>query len=277
MLLDKIAFPGLGLKFDIDPVAFRLFGGKEIYWYGIIIVTGLIIAVALAIFNGKKVGISSDKISDYMLITVPLAIIGARLYYVIFTWDSYKDNPLEIIKIWNGGLAIYGAVIVSVITMCLYCRKNDIKTYDFLDVGAVSLILGQAIGRWGNFMNAEAHGGETKNLFRMGITEYGEYIEVHPTFLYESVWNKIGFVILLLLFRKWRKFSGEVFWGYVFWYGLGRFFIEGLRTDSLMLGPVRVSQILSAVMVLAAAFMFFKRLRAKKSAENDKNTDNSEK
>lgn len=265
MLINKISFPGLNLEFDIDPVAFKIFGGKEVYWYGIIIVTGLIIAVLLALLNGKKVGISADNISDYMLITVPLAIIGARLYYCVFTWDSYKDNPFDIIKIWNGGLAIYGAIIVSVITMCLFCKKNNIKTYDFLDVGAVSLILGQAIGRWGNFMNAEAHGGETDNFLRMGITEYGKYMEVHPTFLYESLWNIVGFVILLVIFRKYRKFSGEVFWGYVLWYGIGRFFIEGLRTDSLMLGPVRISQIVSAVMVFAAVFAIVKLVRAQKN------------
>ena len=265
MLLNKISFPGLNLEFDIDPVAFKIFGGKEVYWYGIIIVTGLIIAVLLAILNGKKVGISADNISDYMLITVPLAIIGARLYYCAFTWDSYKDNPFDIIKIWNGGLAIYGAIIVSVITMYLFCKRNNIKTYDFLDVGSVSLILGQAIGRWGNFMNAEAHGGETDSFLRMGITEYGKYMEVHPTFLYESLWNIVGFVILLVIFRKYRKFSGEVFWGYVLWYGIGRFFIEGLRTDSLMLGPVRISQIVSAVMVFAAVFAIVKLVRAQKN------------
>lgn len=268
MLLNKISFPGIGFEFNIEPVAFRLFGGKEIYWYGIIIVAGMILAIAVGILNGKKVGISSDKISDYMLITVPLSIIGARLYYVAFSWDAYKDSPFDIIKIWNGGLAIYGAVIVAVVTMILFCRKNNIKTYDFLDVGAVSLIFGQAVGRWGNFMNAEAHGGETDCFFRMGITEYGKYMEVHPTFLYESLWNILGFVLLMIIFRKYRKFDGEVFWGYVLWYGAGRFLIEGIRTDSLMLGPVRVSQILSAVMVIAAVFAIVKKCHCGKKKDS---------
>ncbi len=261
--MNEITFPGLGLSFNIDPVAFTFFGGKEIYWYGIIIVAGIIIAAALAVLNGKKVGITSAHISDYLLITVPLAIVGARLYYVILKWESYADNPIEILKIWNGGLAIYGAVIVSILTMLAYCRKNDIPAYDFLDVGAVSLILGQAIGRWGNFTNMEAHGGETGFFLRMGITEGGQYMEVHPTFLYESLWNIAGFVILLLIFRKWRSFSGKVFWSYCLWYGIGRFFIEALRTDSLMIGVIRVSQIVSAVLAIAGIVMLVRLKRTK--------------
>lgn len=261
--MNTISFPGLGLEFNINPVAFNFLGGKSVYWYGIIIVTGIILACLVAVKNGKKVNITSDHILNYMLITIPLAIIGARLYYVIFSWENYADNPLDILKIWNGGLAIYGAIIVSAITMIAFCRANDIKIYDFLDVGAISLILGQAIGRWGNFTNTEAYGTETDSFFRMGITKFGEYIEVHPTFLYESVWNIIGFVILMVMFHKFRKFSGQILWSYLVWYGFGRFFIEGLRTDSLMLGPIRFSQLVSAVIFIAGLIMLIKNLRKK--------------
>ncbi len=261
--MHEISFPSLGIELNVNPVAFHFFGGKPVYWYGIIIVTGLILAVLLAIRNGKKAGITSDNIYDYMLITIPLAVIGARLYYVIFSWDSYKNNPFDILKIWNGGLAIYGAIIVSVITMIAFCRAKNIKTTDFLDIGAISLILGQAIGRWGNFMNAEAHGTETQSFLRMGITEGGRYIEVHPTFLYESVWNIIGFVILLVIFRKYRKFSGQIFWSYCTWYGFGRFFIEALRTDSLYIGIFRVSQIVAIITFAIGIIMLVRNRKTK--------------
>ena len=262
--MSTVSFPGLGLEFNINPVAFNFLGGKAVYWYGIIIVTAIALASLIAVKNGKKVGITSDHIVNYLLITVPLAIIGARLYYVIFSWEHYADNPIDILKIWNGGLAIYGAVIVSAITMILFCRTNNIKLYDFLDVGATSLILGQAIGRWGNFTNMEAYGTETDSILRMGITKFGQYIEVHPTFLYESLWNIAGFIILMLIFHKFRKFSGQCFWAYLAWYGFGRFFIEGLRTDSLMLGPVRFSQLLSAVICIVGIVMLIVNIRKQK-------------
>ena len=259
--MNTVSFPGLGLEFNINPVAFNFFGGKPVYWYGIIIVAGILIACLLAVKNGKKVNITSEHISDYMLITITLSVIGARLYYVILKWENYVDDPMEIIRIWNGGLAIYGAVIMAVITMILYCRTNRIRLYDFLDIGAISLILGQSIGRWGNFMNMEAHGGETESFLRMGITEGGRYMEVHPTFLYESLWNIVGFAILLIMFYKFRKFAGQIFWSYAVWYGFGRFFIESLRTDSLMIGPVRVSQIVSAVIFIAGVAMLIKEFK----------------
>ena len=270
MLINKISFPGLNLEFDIDPVAFKIFGGKEVYWYGIIIVTGLIIAVLLALLNGKKVGISADNISDYMLITVPLAIIGARLYYCIFEWDRYKDNPADIIKIWEGGLAIYGGIIGGIAAAFVVCKVRKLNFYNLLDLAGMSLLIGQGIGRWGNYANQEAFGTNTDLPWGMWSAKTALYINnnqalfaekgiemdpnlpVHPTFLYESIWCILGFFVLYIITKKFRRFSGQTFLCYGVWYGTGRMIIEGFRTDSLYVGntSIRVSQLLSAAIVL---------------------------
>jgi phosphatidylglycerol:prolipoprotein diacylglycerol transferase len=243
---------------QVNRVAFNLFGSLPIYWYAIIIVTGVIIGIWLASREAVRVGFKSDDITDYMMWTLPLAIVGARLYYVIFELDVYLANPLAIFDTRQGGLAFYGGLIMAIIVLIVFTRHRFINPWQFLDTMAPSVILAQAIGRWGNFMNHEAYGGNTTRAFleKLHLPNFiidNMYIEGqfhHPTFLYESSWNVVGFIVLILL-RKKNHFlkRGEVFFGYLIWYGFGRFFIEGMRTDSLYLvGDLRVSQALSAVL-----------------------------
>ncbi len=234
----------------MNPVAFNLLG-MEVRWYGIIISSAMIIGVLLAIRNGKKVGFIEDHIIDVSLLALPLAIIGARLYYVIFNLDLYKGDFLSMFNTRMGGMAIHGGIIGGILGGLIVCYKRKMNVLKVADIVAPSLILGQAIGRWGNFVNQEAHGGPT-NL-PWGIVVDG--VKVHPTFLYESIWNMIIFVILLKIFKN-KKFDGQMASIYLIGYSLGRLFIEGLRTDSLMFGSFRVAQLISLVMIIAGAFLY---------------------
>lgn len=246
-----ISFPGLGLSFNPSRVAFSI-GSKPIYWYGIIIAAGFLLAVYYAMKRADQFGLTQDNIIDMLICAVPLAIIGARAYYCLFSWNLYKDDPIRVLYIWEGGLAIYGGVIGAVIGLFLYTKVKKVKTAAMLDIGGLGLLIGQSIGRWGNFMNREAFGAQTDSFLRMGLTDAsGATIYVHPTFLYESVWNAIG-LLILHFYSKRRKFDGQIFLMYLGWYGLGRMFIEGLRTDSLYVGSsnLRVSQLLAGICFL---------------------------
>lgn len=252
-MMGTVSFPGLGLEFQLNRVAFHL-GSWPVYWYGIIIAAGFLLAVVFCSRKAPQFGIRQDDIIDMLFFAVPLSIIGARLYYIIFYLDLYRreDGSLDfgaMVRIWDGGLAIYGGVIAAVITLFVFCKVRKIKFLAFADLGVFGLLIGQMIGRWGNFVNIEAYGGPTDLPWRMGIYQYvdgvRQYAEVHPTFLYESLWNLVGLGLLILIAKKWRKFDGQMFLSYFAWYGVGRGFIEGLRTDSLYFfnTPIRVSQV----------------------------------
>ena len=239
-----ITFPGLGIEkgFDINPIAFTVFG-KEIAWYGIIITTGIILAWAYVMYRGKKnENVKEDGIMDMGLLVIIFGVIGARLYYVIMKHENYHSF-MDVIAVWEGGLAIYGGIIGGAITAVIVAKVKKLSPYKFLDMLGPAVFIGQILGRWGNFTNAEAFGGFTDLPWRMGITSvyHPETIYVHPTFLYESLWNLVGF-LLLNAFYKHKKYDGQVFTLYVTWYGLGRMFIEGMRSDSLYIGPLKVSQ-----------------------------------
>lgn len=252
----------------IDPIAFSL-GGLDVRWYGIIIGTGLVLALILAIREGNRRGLHNDDFPDLMLWAIPIAIISARIYYVIFEWEYYSKHLSDIPKIWHGGIAIHGALIGSIITTYIFTKRKNISFWKMADIAAPSIILGQAIGRWGNFMNQEAHGGEVSRTFleNLYLPEFiinqmnigGVYY--HPTFLYESIWNLLGFVVLLLL-RKVNLRSGEIFLSYVIWYSIGRYFIEGMRTDSLMIGDLRMAQLISLGLIAFAVIAIFYRRKA---------------
>ena len=251
--MGAITFPNLGISVNPSRVAFTVLG-KDIYWYGIIIAVGFLLAVIYAMRRAPSFGLTEDNILDMLFVAVPLAIVCARLYYCIFYWDLYRDNPIAILYVWEGGLAIYGGVIGAVIGVAIFCRVKKLPIGPLLDVGGLGLLIGQMIGRWGNFMNREAHGAITDSFFKMGIADAaGNVTYYQPTFLYESVWNLVGFVALHF-YSKRRKFDGEVFLLYLAWYGLGRAWIEGLRTDSLYLfgTGIRVSQLLAALSCVAA-------------------------
>ena len=250
----------------IDPIAISL-GSIDIRWYGIIIGCGLILALVLAMREGNRRGLGKDDFPDLMLWAIPISIICARLYYVLFEWDYYKNHIGDIPKVWNGGIAIHGALIGAILTTYIFTKKKGISFWKMADIAAPSIILGQAIGRWGNFMNQEAHGGEVTRSFLEGLhlpdfiinQMYINGTYYHPTFLYESLWNILGFVILLIL-RKVNLRNGEIFLSYVIWYSIGRFFIEGMRTDSLMIGDFRMAQLISlALIIIALGSMIFRR------------------
>lgn len=250
-----ITFPGLGI--EINPsTGFSIFG-FEIKWYGVIIALGVLLAVLYCTKRSKEFGLTSDDIVNIVIVGLPCAIVGARLYYVVFEWDRFfgPDIPwYKCLDIREGGLAIYGGVIGAVLGIIIFCLSNKNrrkKLLPYFDVSGLGLFIGQMMGRWGNFFNREAHGGETDSFLRMGLIEGGKQIFVHPTFLYESVWNLLGLILVHFLSKK-RKFDGQVFLYYVAWYGLGRAWIEGMRTDSLYWGPFRVSQVLAAASCLIA-------------------------
>lgn len=262
----------------INRVAFELFG-LPIYWYAIIIVSGVIIAMWLSTREAVRVGLKPDDVTDFMLIGLPVSIIGARLYYILFDLPYYLNDPGQIFNIRSGGIAIYGALIAGGIWLYFFCQRNFISTWTFLDIAAPSVLLAQGIGRWGNFMNHEAHGEEVSRAFleSMHLPKFiidNMYIDEayrQPTFLYESVWNVIGFIVLIVLRKKTGLLKeGEVFLGYLIWYGFGRFFIEGMRTDSLYLvGDLRVSQALSALLFVGAIVLLI--WRRKKQAPKEYN------
>lgn len=265
-----IGFPNLGLEFTLSRVACTVLG-KDIYWYGIIICAGFILAALYVNSRTKDFGITSDNLTDCLIICVPLGIICARIYYVVFEWGYYAQHPGEIIAIWKGGIAIYGGIIGTLIGLFVYSRVKKLSLASLCDLAAFGLLIGQCIGRWGNFMNREAHGSVTDSFFKMGLVDAaGKVTYYHPTFLYESVWNLVGFIGLHFYCKK-RKFDGEVFLLYVAWYGLGRAWIEGLRTDSLYLFStgIRVSQLVAAVSFLAAAGIIAWVLLKKKPRRED--------
>ena len=240
-----ISFPALG--FSWDPARSFSIGPLTINFYGLIIAIGLMLAVVYGCKRAKQFGMSVDDLTDGVLFIVPFAIICARLYYCIFSWKDYADDPISILYIWKGGLAIYGGVIGAGIGIVVFSLVKKIKVGAVLDITSLGFLIGQSIGRWGNFFNREAFGAETDSFLRMGLTHKitGQITYYHPTFLYESVWNAAGFVLLHFLSKK-RKFDGQIVLGYLAWYGLGRTFIEGLRLDSLYWGNFRVSQLLAA-------------------------------
>ncbi len=256
-----IRFPFLGLEVNPDRVL-TVFG-FDIHYYGIIIACGLMLALAYAWRRSRSFGLKADDITDGVLWVTPFAIVCARAYYCAFEWERYAADPITVLDIRSGGLAIYGGVIGAVIGVVVFCKIRKLKISAVLDLVALGFLIGQALGRWGNFVNREAFGAPTESFFRMGlfndITQAWEYC--HPTFLYESVWNAAGFLWLHFLSR-YRRYDGQIALGYVFWYGLGRAMIEGLRMDSLYIGPFRVSQLLAAgSCAVAAGVLIWQRFR----------------
>lgn len=261
-----VAFPGLGIEpFAIDPVAFTLpiFGGISVRWYGLIITVGIILAFLYAAYRSKGEGVSFDDLLDIAIFTIIFAVIGARAYYVLTSLDHY-DSFYSVIAIWEGGIAIYGAILAGAATIWLVCRHKKISTLKMFDAAAPAVMIGQILGRWGNFFNGEAHGsviaeGSPLYFIRMGLYPHdisGVYgmAFVHPTFLYESLWNLLGFLLIHLLYKK-KKFDGQIVLMYATWYGFGRMWIEGLRTDSLMVGPFRISQLVGLVCFVAGSIL----------------------
>ena len=258
-----VSFPGIGIgEFSFDRVAFEIFG-KEIYWYGVIIMLGMVAAFIHTLIRGKQEGVKSDDILDIGIFTVVFGVIGARLYYVLTTLDSgHYKTFIDVIAVWDGGLAIYGGIIAGCTALVLTSVYKKINPLKVMDMAGPGVMIAQAIGRWGNFMNGEAFGYEVPESsflypFRMGLlSEYTNTGDVmhyyHPTFLYESLWNILGFVIITFIYRK-KKFNGQMALTYFAWYGFGRMFIEGLRTDSLYVGPFRISQVIGAVCFVAGA------------------------
>ena len=251
MNFTKISFPTFGI--EVDPIRSFSVGPLNIHMYGIIIAVGLVLAVIYALSRRKEFGLTEDDLIDGVLLIVPVSIIFARAYYCIFSWDEFAADPASVFYIWHGGLAIYGGVIGALMGIIAYCYFKKLKIGAVLDIVALGFLIGQAIGRWGNFFNREAFGAETETFLRMGLfNPYTQkYTYYHPTFLYESLWNLAGFVLLHFLSKK-RRYDGQIALGYAAWYGLGRAMIEGLRMDSLYIGSFRVSQLLAAVSCLAA-------------------------
>ena len=262
----EISFPMLGDWSVNPPYSFTVFG-FEIYFYGVIIAAAFILAALFCARKAAEFGLTSDDLFDLVIWLIPACIIGARLYYVLFKLDYFIANPSKIFSVRDGGLAIYGGIIAGVITGIIWSRRKKIPVFAVGDLAAFGLLIGQAVGRWGNFINREAFGAVTDVFCRMGLTMPGqETLYVHPTFLYESLWNLAGLIILCVLSKLGkRKYDGQFFWSYILWYGLGRAWIEGLRTDSLYIGStdIRVSQLLAAVSALAALIVLI--VNAKKA------------
>lgn len=253
--MNHITFPKLGLNFQIDPTAFHI-GTKPIYWYAIMIVTGFILAVLFCAATAKKRGVSSDTVIDVAIWGLIAGIIGARIYYVIFDFDSFRSNPADIFKIWEGGLAIYGGIIGAVISTAVYCKIKKLHTLQVFDVCVPGLLIGQAIGRYGNFFNAEVYGKATESLLGMSINGGAP---VHPLFFYESVWNILGFLLLILLRDK-KTRHGQVFFGYLLWYSLGRLVLEGMRQSQYILylipGQLGISQLVAFLLICGSIVGF---------------------
>lgn len=272
--MKEISFPGLGLQFHVDPIAFSLFG-RDIYWYGIIIAVGFLLAVSFCMHHAKEFGIKTDDLLDVLIFATPGAIVGARLYYITFYLELFRNpdgslNFAKMLRIHDGGMAIYGSILAALLIAWIVVRIKKVPFLAMVDLGAFGLLIGQCVGRWGNFVNVEAFGGDTTLPWRMGIMQridgVLQHTEVHPTFLYESLWNLLGFLLLLLLLRKGlRKFDGMIFFSYIAWYGFGRGLIEGLREDSLYFFEtgLRVSQMLgflsAAVTIIYLIYRFSKK------------------
>ena len=247
----SICFPFLGI--EVNPPRVLELGPLTIHYYGAIIAAGLMLAMLYCCRRSKEFGLKEDDILDGFLWITPFAIVCARIYYCAFSWHEYAADPISVLYIWNGGIAIYGSVIGAIIGMAVFAKIKKVKLAAVLDIVMIAFLIGQFIGRWGNFMNREAFGAATESFFRMGlyntVTNQWEYY--HPTFLYESAWNVVGFLLLHFLSKK-RQYDGQMALGYAAWYGLGRCMIEGLRVDSLWWGPFRVSQVLAGVTCVAA-------------------------
>ena len=264
---DQIVFPRLGLDLNVHSTAFTLFG-LTVTWYGVLITVGMLLAMIYGFTKMRRVGLDPDRAIDGVIGGVIGGIIGARLYYIAFHWDSYSDDWRSIFNIRSGGLAIYGGIIGALLVGSVVCKLRKVRLLPMFDVVSLGFLIGQCIGRWGNFMNHEAFGGNTDNIFGMSSGRIQTWIArnytdgsvaanetVHPCFLYESFWCLLGFVLLHFVFKKWRKFDGQIFLMYVIWYGTGRFFIEGLRTDSLYLGTIKISQAVALVSVVTALIL----------------------
>lgn len=267
----QISFPMLG-DWSIDPpYSFNLFG-LEIYFYGVIIALGFILAALYCAKRAKEFGLSSDELYELVIWLIPTCIIGARLYYVLFKLDYFIANPDKIFALRDGGLAIYGGIIAGIIVGIIWCRAKRIRVFAVADLTAFGLLIGQSVGRWGNFINREAFGAQTEIFCRMGLTVPGfETLYVHPTFLYESLWNILGLIVLHIWSKKGkRKYDGQVFWLYILWYGLGRAWIEGLRSDSLYIGStdIRVSQLLAIVSAVVSLVILIINARKQHGPED---------
>ena len=261
MNYSTISFPALGI--ELDPLRSFSIGPLNIHLYGVIIAFGLVLAVVYGMRRCKQFGFREDDIIDGVLWIVPYAVICARAYYCIFSWEEFANDPVSVFYIWKGGLAIYGGVLGAAVGVVVYAKLKRLKLPALLDLVALGFLIGQSIGRWGNFFNREAFGEATESFLRMGLFNKatGAFEYYHPTFLYESVWNAVGFVLLHILSKK-RSYDGQIALGYVAWYGLGRTMIEALRTDSLYWGPFRVSQLLAAVScILAVGVLIWQFLR----------------
>ena len=287
MTTNSVSFPGLGLEFELSRVAFSVFG-HNIYWYGIIIATGFLLAVIYGLWRSPRFSMDPDVITDAIFVVVPSAIVGARLYYVIFNPSVCFDangsfSLLRAVAFWDGGLAIYGGVIATVIAAVIIGKVRKENFWSGMDITVYGLLIGQAVGRWGNFVNVECYGAVTtlpwrmssasiaNELWRDGLigtqADYQSVLDgtlgVHPTFLYESLWNLLGFLLLVLLAKKGRKFNGQMFLSYIIWYGLGRAAIEGLRTDSLYFfgTGIRTSQMVGVLSVVVGVALFLFRMK----------------
>lgn len=302
-MVNTVSFPGLGLEFDLNRVAVILFG-RNVYWYGVIIGLGFLLAVLWCCRQADRFGIKQDDIFDLLIAEVPLCIIGCRAYYVLFNLNEYRDGDGmldwgRIFRVSDGGIAIYGGVITAALVLLAFCRWKKLEFLPIADLGVQGLLIGQLVGRWGNFMNVEAYGGVTQLPWRMcspsiarellhsGVLDEVSYrsmldgmIGVHPTFLYESLWNLAGLALIFWLSRKAYRFDGQLFYTYLFWYGLGRFWIEGLRTDSLyffgltVFGiPVRTSQLVALLSALAGGGILVRQLWFRRGQHRDRYVD----
>ena len=294
--MKTVTFPGFGLEFELNPVLWSITDHFGVHWYGAIIAAGFLLAVYWGCRQCNRFGVTQDDVFDVLIATVPSAIVGARLYYVIFEFDSYlvPGDPgatlTKIIRIWDGGLAIYGGLIAAVLAGYIVCRVKKISFLAVADLASVGFLIGQSIGRWGNFVNVEAFGGVTDVAWRMAGPNVANYLKrtgqidesvfeqivdgtlgVHPTFFYESVWNLIGILLLVFVVKKFRKFDGQMFFGYMIWYGIGRFWIEGLRTDSLYVPgtELRISQAVAIVTFAVGALLTVYYLFVKKPNLDD--------
>ncbi len=272
----NVTFPKLGLEFEVNPIAFSI-GNFDIYWYGVIIATGMLLAMCYAYFNASRFGVDRGGLVDCAIVGIITAIIGARLYYVLFNWSYYSEDLSQIFNIKSGGLAIYGGIIGALLGGCITARIKKLKILPILDITMIGFLIGQGVGRWGNFTNQEAFGTPTDLLWGMSSANTGN-IPVHPCFLYESVWCLLGVLVLHIYSKKCYKYSGQIFLLYLVWYGFERTIVEGLRTDSLYLPfkvfglDVRVSQLLSIIVMLIGIIMLiYFNNKVKKSERNVEN------
>lgn len=268
--MDNISFPNLGLDFMVNKVAFSIFG-VDVAWYAVIITFGILVAMMVSYRNAKMLGLNLDTFMDVFFYMIVFGVIGARIYYVAFNFDLYKNDLSSILNLREGGIAIYGAIIFGAIAVYVYTKLKKQKFLEYTDCLVPALAIAQAIGRWGNFVNQEAFGYETNSLFAMRIMQNGNYLTVHPTFLYESALNAFIFIILMIFLRKFQKLSGETTYLYAICYGIGRFFIEGMRSDSLYIGSFRISQIVSILILIVGGILFirsrYKTVKVKNSSQ----------